>query len=173
MASVEKIWKTQAGHKAVVLLVRGSHRCGYVGVPEGHPLYGKTYSDQIPELKVPSDDEPLGDRSPIVAFIAAGKGEYQSMDTVFDVHGGVTWTSHFLDPSRDKAKYSELTETGKEWVKAGLDDGLWYIGYDCAHSGDGTMGQFGSMDGPVRSLEYCEAQCEKLSQQIIERVIYQ
>lgn len=168
--SIEKIWKTKAGHKAVVMLVRNSHRCGYVGVPEGHPLYGKKYSDQLGCLKSPDSSEEIGKRSPIAVLGAALTQETNSMDYVFNVHGGITWSAHFMDPDRDKEK--ELTEIGKEYLEAGLDDGLWYIGYDCAHSGDGSLDparHYG--DYPVRSLEYCEAECESLSQQIIDRVI--
>lgn len=168
--SIEKIWKTRAGHKAVVIFTRESHRCGYVGVPEGHPLYGKSYGEQLDCLKVLEDAEPVGERSPIALLIAAGSGNYQSVDIAFDVHGSVTWADYLVDPKGDEG--AELTAWGKAAIEAGLKDGLWYIGYDCAHYGDGTLGPHGS-DGPVRSLEYCEQQCESLSQQIIERVIYE
>lgn len=33
------------GLKCAVLLQKTGHRCGYVGVPESHPLYGKDYDD--------------------------------------------------------------------------------------------------------------------------------
>lgn len=43
---VEKHWKTKAGLSAAVLMVRnGAFRCGYVGVPTGHPAHGKGYDD--------------------------------------------------------------------------------------------------------------------------------
>lgn len=41
---VEKRWKHK-GLKCVVLFVGGSHRCGYVGVPEGHRAFGVDYDD--------------------------------------------------------------------------------------------------------------------------------
>ena len=41
----EKEWTTRAGLKAVVIAHDMGHRCGYVGVPEGHPMYGKHYDD--------------------------------------------------------------------------------------------------------------------------------
>ena len=40
---VEKNWVTEAGLRAVCILIKGSHRCGYVHVPEYHPLFGKHY----------------------------------------------------------------------------------------------------------------------------------
>ena len=41
----EKEWTTEAGLKATVIATPMGYRCGYVGVPEGHPLYGKHYDD--------------------------------------------------------------------------------------------------------------------------------
>lgn len=44
---VERQWTTGAGLPAYCLIIlfdgRKSHRCGYVGVPDGHPLFGKDY----------------------------------------------------------------------------------------------------------------------------------
>lgn len=59
---VVKDWITKAGLRAVILLVRGSHHCGYVQVPEhlGKPDYddlmdidvhgGLTYSDNLSQM---------------------------------------------------------------------------------------------------------------------------
>lgn len=33
------------GYRCVVVLQGAGHRCAYVGVPMGHPFYGKTYDD--------------------------------------------------------------------------------------------------------------------------------
>lgn len=71
-AVTERVWTTVAGLKAVCLLVHGSHRCGYVAVPEGHPLHGVSYSADTPVLS----------------------GESPEMR--FDVHGGITF-SGFAD----------------------------------------------------------------------------
>ena len=48
---VIKDWTTKSGLRAVILLVRGSHHCGYVEVPEQEPrntlhlkvLHSKSY----------------------------------------------------------------------------------------------------------------------------------
>lgn len=42
---VERQWRTEAGLPAAVVIVRGRHRCGYVGVPNTNSLYGRDYSD--------------------------------------------------------------------------------------------------------------------------------
>lgn len=43
--TIEKDWTTEAGLRAVVLATVMGHRCGYVGVPKGHPHYDKDYND--------------------------------------------------------------------------------------------------------------------------------
>lgn len=53
--NIERTWITEAGLKAVCIMVEGSHRCGYVGVLYTHALYGKYYDDIhriLPELEV-------------------------------------------------------------------------------------------------------------------------
>ena len=68
------------------------------------------------------------------------------------VHGGVTYASGSLYGVEHPA-------------------GLWWIGFDCAHAGDGVpgyeeLGLSHLMDGPVRSLEYVSEQCELLAAQL-------
>lgn len=43
-SEVEHQWE-HAGLKCVVIFVRCSHRCGYVGIPKGHPSFEKHYDD--------------------------------------------------------------------------------------------------------------------------------
>lgn len=45
MPTIEKDWTTTAGLRAVVLVTHMGHRCGYVGVPPGHPQYFAFYQD--------------------------------------------------------------------------------------------------------------------------------
>lgn len=47
-------WTTRAGLPAIAVRQgSGGHWCGYVGVPPGHPLHGKDYSDEsFPDLEV-------------------------------------------------------------------------------------------------------------------------
>ena len=46
---VERDWHHE-GLRCVVVLADLGHRCGYVGVPKSHPLYGKGYTVHIPAL---------------------------------------------------------------------------------------------------------------------------
>ena len=44
---IEDSWITPEGYQAVVTLVSPTvpHRCGYIAVPQEHPLYNKNYDD--------------------------------------------------------------------------------------------------------------------------------
>ncbi len=69
-----------------------------------------------------------------------------------DVHGGVTYIDHFnpIDLAPTKS---------------------WWIGFDCAHVGDGFTSRFFTLRDPseeVRSQEYCVKECERLIDQLIE-----
>lgn len=68
--SIEKEWITDAGFPAVVVMTHWGHRCGYVGLSNGHPLYGIEYYNPIP-------DAPIG---------------CNKMVEMFPVFGGVTYT---------------------------------------------------------------------------------
>lgn len=77
---VIKDWTTKSGLRAVILLVRGSHHCGYVELPErlGKPDYdegpimelnvhgGVTYAGNLPEM----------DNKYVVGYDCAHYGDY-------------------------------------------------------------------------------------------------
>ena len=65
--TVEKDWRTAAGLRAVVIMNTLGYRCGYVGVPATHLLFGVSYNQDALVLK---DASPEG---------------------VIDVHGGLTY----------------------------------------------------------------------------------
>lgn len=174
---VEKDWVTAAGFRAVVTMGDMGFRCGYVGVPEHHPLHGIKYMDPTLSLQKPDDDEPVGKRGILTIFCMAHsepderETRLRSPEMVFDVHGGVTYT--------DKGDYP-------------IESDLWWFGYDCGHAGDApapgsTMDRFRtrtlytplSEDGPDdyangdvhRTLDYCIAECESLAQQIRDKTV--
>jgi hypothetical protein len=109
---IERVWNTISGYKAVILIIRESHRCGYVGIPENHPDFSKDY-----------DDIPV------------------------DVHGGLTFADE------------EFALFNKEH--------LWWLGFDCAHWGDGSLND--DSRGEPKSLEFCVKQCEILAFQLLQR----
>src|SRR5574343_1308729 len=116
---IEKLWAYREHRCMVVAQIMG-HRCGYIEIPQGHPLYGVGYDE---------DEMPY-----------------------FDVHGGLTFSGTFQN----------------------LDG--WWIGYDCAHDGDGqdpAITKNGYIrpymqDGTIRTLDYCIIECQKLVDQLIK-----
>lgn len=157
---IEKDWTTKAGLRAVVLMTSMGHRCGYVGVPVGHPLHGIEYSQPTEALAPPADDEPVGKRGAISILIAATDPDrLQSPEIVFNVHGGLTYSNNHADYPAQSG-------------------GLWWFGYDCAHHGDARSDDYIASipeekrwlyqdGGEHRALAYCEAECESLAEQIV------
>jgi hypothetical protein len=152
---INQIWTTAAKLSAVVLRVNtdsisrpGGHRCGYVGVPESHPCYGKSYFEQLDIIsKEQVKNTTLGNKSPILLLTASvnsnGDDEIRrSLDILIDVHGGLT--------------YSSKKENSDYPVKS--TEKIWWFGFDCAHHRDDEDGG--------RSLQYCIAECESLATQL-------
>lgn len=157
------------GYKCVVNFNDLGHRCGYVGVPKGHFLYGKDHQDHI---EVPKDDMEgvdIGKRGiiPIIGS-AFDDDERMKIESYFDVHGGITYAG------------------GGEYT---IKSNLWWFGFDCGHYGDDKdwkcmyeyfpdmkesfdrLKQIEDMfptDGVIRTKEYVEQECKNLVDQIIE-----
>lgn len=77
------------GYRCAIIGQSLGHRCGYVGIPKGHVLYGKDYS-------------------------------YIENEFNISVHGGLTFSDY-----------------GDEIYPVKSDENLWWLGFDCGHSGDG------------------------------------
>lgn len=132
---VEQDWISEAGLRCIVIKSDDylRHRCGYVGIDGDHFLYGIEYGQAIPEL----GDAPEEYR---------GWREYESPESVFRVHGGITY-------SGGGAHYPVESE------------GIWWFGFDCAHYMDGQRDEG---DGGGRPLEYVVAECEQLARQLAD-----
>lgn len=161
--TIEKHWITEAGLEAVVIMTDIGHMCGYVGVPEGHPLYGCGYDQPSNHLAAPSDDESIGKRGAL-SLLTMTEERMTSPELVFDVHGSLTFSGN------GDGKYP-------------LESSLWWFGYDCAHSGDRPSDEYlnqlrdkypnnplmwGRL-GEYRDLDYNIAECESLAKQIVEK----
>jgi len=66
---IERDWTTSAGLRAIVVIGGLGFRCGYVGIPPGHPLHGVDYAQDHESI----DGPPYA---------------------VFDVHGGITFANN-------------------------------------------------------------------------------
>ena len=160
-----------AGYKCVVVFTRMGHRCGYVGIPKEHPLYGKGYDEH---LEIKKSD--LGDREVKGVFplllACLDKDERIRIDAYFQCHGGIT----FAD--------------GGENSNYPIESDLWWFGFDCGHCNDAkelelayerfpkyresislqieTEKKF-HIDGLiVRTEEYVAEECKKLAEQLKE-----
>lgn len=159
--ALEEKWVTLAGLNAVVLVLgheTPSHRCGYVEVPKDSILYGKDYDEQLDCItQCAADSAQIGDKSPLLLFTAACNSDDEhnkvrrSLDIIIDCHGGLTFAG------RLKPEFAP--------------ENTWWFGFDCAHAGDGkiTYNKYERDFGyPVRSLEFCKLECEKIAAQLKE-----
>ena len=158
IVKVEKDWIYENLRCVVVMTVLG-HRCGYVGVPKNHSLYGKKYDEKI-EIsefeKQKFEMSEIGKRG-VIPFLLR---EYITIDTFFDVHGGITYAD-------GESNYP-------------VESDLWWFGYDCAHSGDEKdlsviddelkdfFIKYPYPGGVIRTLEYCISECESLATQLLK-----
>lgn len=127
--------------------------CGYVGIPASHPWYGKSYNDVIkPTADMLGPRDPL-DHGPIdvlcMGLLGKSPEEELNICLALRVHGGITYT-------RDHEPY-------------GKPDGLWWFGFDCAHSGDLIPEFFGRLsygNDIYRTQSYVVAECQSLAAQL-------
>jgi len=167
MREVEQDWTTEAGLRAVVLVVlredpggteRRSYRCGYVAVPKGHPLFGVAYNEQADCItREMVDSAPVGKKSSVLVFTCTCHSDgddliRRSPDLALDVHGGLTYSS------ATKGDYPAPAED------------VWWFGFDCHHCDDAEIEpgphSFSMEAQTVRSLEYVADECESLAAQL-------
>lgn len=111
------------------------HRCGYVGIPASHALYGKAYDQKS---GVPKETTKVNPTDPIGTLLQAMSADDEiSISYAAQVHGGITYAGN------GKGAYPiEKPDT-------------WWFGFDCAHCDDNEDGG--------QSLEYCIEECKKLA----------
>lgn len=151
-----------AGLRCVVIMTSMGHRCGYVGVPQGHPLYGKSYSTTVgkfTDIKNKSVEKMSPFNVLTMAFEELNEDSPVRIDCYFDVHGGITYAD------------------GGAGSKYPVESDLWWFGYDCAHYGDGKdlsvldeihreIEKMYPTGGVVRTLDYCINECKILAEQL-------
>lgn len=135
--------------------------CGYVGVPKEHPWHGKSYSDTIKPTKTMLENRDPLSYGPIDLLCASFNDkpleEECPIGLALSVHGGLTYAD-------DHEPY-------------GKPDGLWWFGFDCAHSGDGIPSFIeGAIyspnmralqrNEPYRTQSYVVAECQSLAAQL-------
>src|SRR3990170_1427740 len=137
------------------------HLCGYVGVPPSHPMYQRKYDDinvavhggltfshlggfreiyREPAYKPSIDppDAPIG--SPEMLLWMEEAGNYLRESTVIER----------LEPDPDD-----------KWP-----EGFWWVGFDCAHSGDYIPLGIPSIPGTYRNWAWVKAKTQWLAEQL-------
>ena len=142
------------GYKTVIIRNKHSKNlCGYVAIPADHPFHGIDSNTPVkaPEsiLSSPIDTDKLDVLQLMAYSLSPDKGERDEMPMgmMFRVHGGITYCAD-REPKQEP-------------------DGNWWLGFDCAHSGDLSPGLGFSFSGDIyRDIEYVKAECEALAQQL-------
>lgn len=138
--------------------------CGYVALPAGHPLWGKSYGSEVENppqalLERPIDMDKVG----VINLFCNIKNAEElaracELALLIDVHGGLTWAGARL-PADEK------------------DGELWWLGFDCCHGGDASprtdaaLRHVRETPGPsrydvYRDMAYVRGECASLAKQL-------
>jgi len=142
-------------------------RCGYVGIPKSHPLYGKDYTDHL-DIKKEDIDKPISGTFALFSAIF-DTDERIRIDAYFTCHGGITYSD-----GGDNSTYP-------------IESNLWWFGFDCGHYGDAedldlaydlfpeyreqiiqdkALEEKYPIEGTIRDLEYVTENCIELADQL-------
>jgi hypothetical protein len=155
--TIERDWECH-GLRCIAIAIKGTgHRCGYIGIPKTHPLYGLEYSQPSEKLKDAWEkvkEGSIGKRG-IIPLLCGALYDLPRVDIVFDVHGSITYSGGDDYPIENS--------------------GLWWFGFDCGHDGDKPDPDL--LDervknlhlyyhGTIRTLDYVVSECENLAEQL-------
>lgn len=152
----------ETGYKCLIRRGFFGSLCGYVGLHEGHKLYGKKYNYRFPIDDLGESPCDMDKNGPINLLLEALYRGFKGADgccqlcAVINVHGGLTFTDM--------------------WEQQ--NDGLWYLGFDCGHCNDYQPGLDASLSqhsfhnpnlfhgSTYRDLEYVKNECRRLASQL-------
>lgn len=169
------------GLRCMVNRCDGGHLCGYVGVTEGHPLWGFEYDHQVDEPDGWADSKSLDPSraSSIDAFLyIAGDDGKVSIGFLLDVHGGLTFSRETGGSEhRERVQlnrpeiFDDYLANPHEWMCWVDDEGraspTWFFGFDCHHLGDCDLRRDQLWrEGVYRDFDYVERQVTSLAAQI-------
>lgn len=170
MHKLESIFGS-SGLCCVVLMRSPGFRCGYVGVPKEHPLYGRDYDEYLNIKKDDLKDHEVSGTFPLV-LAALDPDPRIKIQAYFHCHGGITYSD------------------GGEGSEYPLDNGLWWFGFDCDHAGDKRdyktakeyfkydpkelkriwcneeADKMYPIDGEIRTYSYVRQECMKLAEEL-------
>lgn len=159
------------GYKRVVTFRAIGYRCGYVGIPKSHSLYGKDYQEHLDIKKADIGDREISGVFPILGA-CLDEDERIRIEAYFQCHGGITYAG------------------GGEHSSYPIESDLWWFGFDCGHCDDAkelelAYGRFPKyresislqiesekkfhIDGLiVRTEQYVADECRNLAEQLKE-----
>jgi len=164
-------WTDEAtGRPCLIVRNQLGGLCGYVGIDKTHPLFEKPYSTEVPMPEGFMDAE-IGKRSPMMMLFLAFREEGSTtvrIDSVFDVHGGITYSDKCQDDHEYGRGICHLVDEGE-------DDDIWWFGFDCGHHLDvlpGMLARFPEMYGgderSYRDVAYVKEECARFAKQLVE-----
>ena len=159
------------GYKCVVTFNTMGYRCGYVGLPKEHCLYGKTYDDYLDIKKSDIEEKEISGVFPMLSLLL-DEDERISIECYFNCHGGITYSN------------------GGKNSNYPINSDLWWFGFDCGHCEDGmdcdTALRYGLISGveynvgmemqealnmdenvTVKTKEFVEENCKMIVEQLI------
>ena len=156
------------GYKCVVTFNTMGFRCGYVGLPKEHCLFGKTYDDYLDIKKSDIEEKEISGVFPMLSLLL-DEDERISIECYFNCHEGITYSN------------------GGKNSNYPINSDLWWFGFDCGHCYDSNDYDLAIEYFPhlkehllwtkeiedryptgeeVRTLEYVEKECKKLAEQL-------
>lgn len=81
---------THMGYECVVTFGASGYRCGYVGIPKTHSLYGKHCSDYLEIKKKDLVDREISGIFPLLCA-CFDEDERIKIEAYFQCHGGITF----------------------------------------------------------------------------------
>ena len=163
----EKSW-ISIEYPCVIVMTSGGFRCGYVGVPENHPLYGVNYNETTHKLagyiervfnvREVSLNELMDSLGPMVIFSASLSGDFYKPEVTVKTHKGLTYSNSYCPGT--------------------VFENHWWFGFDCNHFDDKPdmskiskvrdmvlMSLVENEHGVHRTLEYCFNICVGMADQ--------
>lgn len=138
------------------LIVRGpaGALCGYVGVPEGHPLYRIAYGQPIS----------TEDRARVNRDEGIYPWHFDRPESLLECHGGLTYSGACGHADDESKGICHVPGEGEP-------DNVWWFGFDCAHSMDFSP-KYDKLherwDRDYRTFAYVRREVTKLARQLKE-----
>jgi hypothetical protein len=128
--------------------------CGYVGVPDGHPLHGVSHGDRDPQAE--ACEPGRCDRRGCSLDDACWDSR---LDAKLEAHGDVNFSAACHENGDPATSVCHIS-----------DREVWWFGFDCGHAWDVAPGLSLRFDDMVyRDLPYVVGQVRGLARQLAER----